>query len=225
LPDQQIASPLYTFVDVRAPRIAPEPARATTFEVSATAAVPPALLEAARAEAAAAGFASGWAQGRREATASMELEVQDSARRIQELDEQRRATVQSAFSALERAATTLVANSMETAEEIEDAVLNLAVELAEALLEHEIRLSGTSARDALARALHYVPANAAVTVRLSVADHATLVECAPGDEVQLVTLIADPDLAPGDAIAQCGVTRVDARLGEGLRRVKEILSR
>ena len=40
-----------------------------------------------------------------------------------------------------------------------------------------------------------------------------------------VTIAMDTSLAPGDAIATCGATRVDARLSAGLARVREVLAR
>jgi flagellar assembly protein FliH len=156
----------------------------------------------------------------------MERDVRESARLVAELTVQRRTAVQNAVAALNRAADVMVSNSRESAEEIEEIVLNRAVELAEALLQRELSLSDTVAQDALARALRYVPHEIPVTVRLAPADHATLVEdpSVLGADAQRLTLVADPSLSPGDCIAVCGVTRVDARLGEGLARVKAILS-
>jgi flagellar assembly protein FliH len=226
LPEYQLASLPYTYAEVRGPRADRAVSVPTTFEVSATASVPAALLDAARAEATAAGFASGWAQGVREATASMDRDVQESARQAQALTAERRAAVHSALTALDRSADALVSNATETVEQIEDTVLSLAIELAEALLQRELRLSETVARDALARALHFAPAEAPITVRLSPRDHATLNEnrdpAVAG--ARQITLVADPSLPNGDAIAICGVTRVDARLSEGLTRVKAVLA-
>lgn len=39
-----------------------------------------------------------------------------------------------------------------------------------------------------------------------------------------VTIAMDPSLAPGDALAICGATRIDARLSAALDRVKEVLA-
>jgi len=39
-----------------------------------------------------------------------------------------------------------------------------------------------------------------------------------------VTIAMDPALAPGDALATCGATRIDARLSAGVERVKRILA-
>ena len=131
-----------------------------------------------------------------------------------------------ALAAIDSAAAALAAASTETAEELEDTVLDLAVELAQALLQREIRLSGTTARDALTRALRQVDSDAPVTVRLSVSDHAVLMADAEpyASGQRLITIEPDPSLSPGDAVALCGVTRVDARLMAGLERVKAVLA-
>ena len=52
-----------------------------------------------------------------------------------------------------------------------------------------------------------------------VADAAEAVQAA----TRSVTLIADPSLQPGDAIARCGATEIDARIVAGIARVREVL--
>jgi flagellar assembly protein FliH len=38
-----------------------------------------------------------------------------------------------------------------------------------------------------------------------------------------ITLVDDPSLKPGDAVAVCDATTIDARLGPALERVREVL--
>ena len=67
--------------------------------------------------------------------------------------------------------------------------------------------------------------NRPVTVRLSPTDLAVLGTSGTRDiDGRAVTLVADPALHRGDAIAECDATTVDARIAEGLDRVRQALS-
>jgi flagellar assembly protein FliH len=214
----------YLYQDVRGPA-GPPPTRAS-FEVSATASVPAVLLDAARSEAMAAGFGAGWAQGMREATAQMAEDVRRSREQQQERDADRRAALSGAVRAVDRAAAALEARAVPAAEEIEQTLLSLGIALAEALLQRELELSGTVARDALTRVLRLAPAGEPVLVRLSPADHAALLaeDEQPAVATRQLTLEADPTLSPGDAVAICGVTEIDGRLDTAIARLKAVLA-
>jgi flagellar assembly protein FliH len=227
LPDDALSGTTpYAYADFRSSTVIAAPVEYRTFEVSATAAVPDALLSAARSEATAAGFASGWAHGVREAQAAMAADVHQSQLLAQRLDAERSERARTAFAALDRAAAGLALSSAEVNDELEDTVLRLGIDLAEALMQRELRLSGSVSRDALARVLRFTADDAPVTVRMSIADYETLsAEQAPARPgARVITLEADETLSPGDAVAVCGVTRVDGRLSEGLARARAVLA-
>jgi flagellar assembly protein FliH len=78
------------------------------------------------------------------------------------------------------------------------------------------------------RALSLVPDGTSVTVRLHPDDHRALV--GPGGstyavEGRPITVRADADLAPGDAVAEYGMTTVDATIAAAVARVREVLER
>ncbi len=226
MPENARVGTPYAFADLRAASTPSAPPEHATFELSTTASVPGALLSAARAEAAAAGYASGWAQGMREAQASTAADVRESQALAQRLNAERVERMRTAFIALDQAAAGLALSSSAADDELEDTILSLGIDLAEALLQRELRLSGSVAREALARVLRFTPDDASVTVQLSVADYETLT--AEGAPVtpgrRMITFEADESLAPGDAIAVCGVTRVDGRLAEGVARARAVLA-
>jgi flagellar assembly protein FliH len=91
------------------------------------------------------------------------------------------------------------------------------------VLGHQARAADEPGREAIARALALAPEGRPVTVRLNSDDWMTI----GMDEVVIdgrkVTLVDDPSLSRGDAVAQCDATTIDARLGPALQRVREVL--
>ena len=117
---------------------------------------------------------------------------------------------------------------MPTAEQFEDLILSAALAIAEALVGHVLHDDESRSRGVLAHALSLVPEREDVQIRLHPADHAALVADAAGAAraaTRSVTLIADPSLQPGDAVARCGATEIDARIAAGIARVREVLGR
>jgi flagellar assembly protein FliH len=173
-----------------------------------------------------AGYAEGWAQGQRAARVAAQAAHDQAAAARQADDAEREALVRRAAGALSRAATDLSARSVPAVEAIEDLVLRTALELAEALVGHE--LTAGTARDthALRRALAAAPGPGAVTVRLHPDDYRTLtgiVGVVGEFEGRPVTLAVDAALRPGDAVAETGATSVDATLAGALERMRQVL--
>ncbi|WP_169514623.1 FliH/SctL family protein [Actinokineospora enzanensis] len=178
-----------------------------------------------RAGAHAEGYATGWAQGMREArtaTAAARLRAQAELDRLVAL---RAAQADAALTAVDTAARQVQATSVRRTEELAGEVLAAAVHLAEAMLGAQLTAAVTeSARHGLTRAIADLPATAAVVVRVNPLDHAELVaegDPAPG---RTVTLVADPAIARGDAIAQTAVTTVDATLANAVARIRAELA-
>jgi flagellar assembly protein FliH len=206
-----------------------EGATAARFDADLTAGASPIATrrgDEAWTAARTAGYAEGWAQGQRAArVAAQAAEDQlTAARRAEEAE--RGATARQALHALVRAADDLAARTVPAVEAIEDLLLRTAMDLAEAVLGHE--LSAGAARDvtALRRAIAAAPGDGALTVRVHPDDYRTLTEVladAGNFDGRAVTLVADATLRPGDAMAETGMTTVDATLAGALVRVRQVL--
>ena len=178
-------------------------------------------------QAHAAGYAAGWAEGRRAATIAALEETEQARQREQIAAGQRSAIMEQAVAALAAAATRLDRRATPDLEELEQTVVAVAFALAEAIVDRELAVATDPGTDAIARALSAAPANGPVTVRLHPDDVATLGEAAGmTGEVTVggrrVVVVGDPSLRPGDATAECDTTTVDARLSSAIDRVREV---
>jgi flagellar assembly protein FliH len=196
------------------------------FEVAGSAAVPDDLLAEARAAAHAAGYTAGWASGIRAAQAEAAVEALRCRVEADQLLAEQRAEVQRCIAGLDAAAASLEQQSLPTVQQLETLLLESAFAVAEALVGHALRDDAVRAPAALARVLALAPAGEPLTVRVSPADHAVLTASGEPDPVSSrpITLVADPALAAGDAVATTGATEIDARLRAGLARVREALA-
>ena len=185
--------------------------------------LPPELVERWRAEAEATGYAAGWAQGVREAREAAAHDAAEAAREAAERAEQHRQRVERALHAIGRAAEALEARAVPAAHDIEEQIVATAFAIAQAVLTRELRTATEPGREALARALALAPSTSPVTVRLNPADRLTIGQTELVMDGRTVTLVDDPGLQPGDAVALCDATTVDARLSPALDRVREVL--
>ncbi|WP_129339912.1 FliH/SctL family protein, partial [Cellulomonas endophytica] len=135
----------------------------------------------------------------------------------------RDAQLAAALATLARAARAAQGAAVPVLDEVEDALLGGAVELARAVLGRELQDAEHSARAALARVLEHPRRPRALTVRLHPRDLAALAAAggvpADGD----VVLVADPRLAPGDAVGEHPDGLLDACLAGTLARAAEAL--
>jgi flagellar assembly protein FliH len=187
-----------------------------------------------RAEAHAAGYAAGWSQGRQEAEAAARAQQERERASAGAVTAELTARAESAIAALGAAAAALEQRSAQSANDIETAIATAALALAEAIVGRELAAAEEPGADALARALRLAPAGRPVTVRLNPADHELLAAgCVAGAgssagnrldiDGRTVTLVADASLRPGDALAECDASRIDARIGTAIERVREVL--
>ncbi len=197
------------------------------FEVAGEAGIPDSMLEPARRAAQASGYAAGWATGVRAGRSTVE---QDAAREqvVREAVEQgHRDQVTAAIAAVHRAADQLDARAVPTAEIIEDLIIRVAYDLAESLVGAMLRDDRLRGQAAVRRVLALAPADEPVTVALHPHDHAVLVEdgadAAIASGRRVVTLVADPSVAPGDAVATAGAMTVEGRLDAALARARQAL--
>lgn len=203
------------------------------FTMDTSSAIPARLLTQARADAASIGYAQGWAHGLTDAHRSKAADLAAARAEQRQHVAERTARLGSALSALAQGAAQLETMAVPTCEQIEDTILAVAVELAEALLGRELALPDAAGPAALARIMALAPAGEPVTVRLNPTDAATL-DADGGAELRAtisgtagraLRLHADTDLQSGDAIARCGATTIDARLSAGLQRLRDYVSR
>jgi len=202
-------------------------APAARFDVDLRKRQPPpdgSIVEA-RAAAEAAGYAAGWAQGRREAHDAAEAAAERDAVNAEEVLAAQEVLVQRAVSAVAKAATALEHRVVPVVHELENSLADAALAIAEAVIGHELRTATEPGREALTRALALAPVARPVTVRLNPADLLTITTKELVVDGRTVTLVGDTTLKPGDAVALCDATTVDARLGPAIERVREVLGR
>ena len=189
--------------------------------------VPPQILAEATAAAHAAGFAAGWAQGQRDSevhTQALHAQLEAEAQEVLAAQQQ---ALRRAAAGLAAAAAALEREVVASATELEDQLLTSAFEIAQAVLGRELELASEPGRDALLRALALAPANRPVVVRVSPADHAALTAAGglpPEAMGRELTLVPDPQMRSGDALASCDATSIDARIATALDRVKAVLA-
>ncbi|WP_165865797.1 FliH/SctL family protein [Vallicoccus soli] len=177
------------------------------------------VREAARAE----GYAAGWAEGVAAASGAVRAEADAAQRRLDAAEARRAQDVARAVRALDDAAGALERRAVVPAEQLRDAALTAALELAAALLARELTVAESPGLDALRRALDLVPRGRPVVARLHPEDHAALAGLAAPVPGRDVTLVADPGVERGGCLADCDATHVDAQLGTALARVREVL--
>jgi flagellar assembly protein FliH len=195
-------------------------------ELRRTSGVPEEVLVAARAAAHAEGYATGWAQGRQEASAAVQAEAVHAQNDRRAAEDDRAQQVAQALTALDAAAAGLAGRCAPVLAEAGDAVGRIAFAVTEALLARELAVASDPGLDAVRRALVVAPITQPVLIRLNPADHAVVAgsDLATGtDHGRAVTLVADSSVAPGDAVAVSGESTVDAGLQAALARVREVL--
>ncbi len=181
-----------------------------------------------RAEAQAAGYAAGWAQGQREAETVARAQRERIAAETARVADEAAAAVAQALAAVAESAAGLERQLAPAAAELEDLIVRTAFALAESIVGRELAVAGAPGHDAVRRALALAPIGRPVTVRLHPTDHRVLASGEPGAvEVVIdrrsITLVADSTLEPGDAVAHTDASTIDARIGAALARTREVL--
>lgn len=181
------------------------------------------LAERTRAAARAQGYSVGWAEGCRAAGAKAQRQAEDLARSEEQQARRREDEQRCAVDALESAIASSRTAFAGTAAALEERIVDIALQVAEAVIGRELSSTDDPGREALERALTVAPVGSAVTVRMHPADRAAL-----GPDVldgRAVTVVDDSSLQRGDAIAETDHTVVDACIASALDRVREVLSR
>lgn len=113
--------------------------------------------------------------------------------------------------------------SSELSDRMATEAVDLALQIAEAVLGRELAVASDPGADAIARCLEIAPSTGDLVARLHPDDATRLGEVLGLADRQL-TVVADPSLQPGDAVVTINDSTIDARLAEALRRVGEVLA-
>lgn len=169
------------------------------------------------------GFSAGYAAGLTAAAAEAEAERQRVAQLEREAAQGRAAAAAAAVELLNTSAEAFRRRECLAAEQIEDVVTDLALQIARAVLDRELELSASPGREAVARALRLTDPTATCVVRLHPQDMATVGELSDLSAGRSLTLVADPAVEPGGCVVDGAGRSVDAQIGPALARVAEVL--
>lgn len=167
------------------------------------------------------GHAAGYAAGRKQAEAELAGLRERLESEAAEASEAARARIGSALEALARAASDFRSWQAPVLQSVDASIASAAIELAEAIVGHELSTAGGSARAALDRAsVEAVPAGS--IVRLNPQDIAVIV--AEGGAQPGLELVADYSLERGDAVVDLQHGSLDARVSASLQRARAALT-
>lgn len=167
------------------------------------------------------GHAAGYAAGRKQAEAELAGLRERLESEAAEASEAARARIGSALEALARAASDFRSRQAPVLQSVDASIASAAIELAEAIVGHELSTAGGSARAALDRAsVEAVPAGS--IVRLNPQDIAVIV--AEGGAQPGLELVTDYSLERGDAVVDLQHGSLDARVSASLQRARAALT-
>jgi len=185
----------------------------------------PSLTDSPAAEstdrASARGYAAGYAAGARAAATDAEQLVLQAREQQELFAVQARTSMASALAALNAASARANTLRQPTIAESDAALAAAALELAEAILGHELADGEASAKAAIARALAVAGNDEILVVRMNAEDLEVLETTPPA--LESVRLVADPELERGDAMIETAAGTIDARLKSSLDRARAIL--
>lgn len=185
--------------------------------------LPTGVGERLRAEAQAAGFAAGWAEGRRKAEDEARVARATFAAQAQAALAAREVDTARLLGAVAAAVERFEWRAVPAVAGIEDDLVAAAFALAESIIGRDLATAAEPGRDALARALALAPPSKAAVVRMNPADAAGLRELTTIDGRDIL-VVADSSLASGDAVVDCDSTSIDARISTGLERARAALA-
>lgn len=157
-----------------------------------------------------AGFDQGLFEGRARAEADIRAEL--------------RAQFESWLAALDRGLDDLTRRDQELSAEMASVAVDLAMEIAGAILDREVATAVDPGREALSRALALAPVEGELVARLHPDDLESVGEIDELVAPDRITLLADASVGPGGCLIEAGAARIDARLATALERVRSALS-
>ncbi len=181
------------------------------------------LAERSRDAARAQGFAAGWADGLRASAARSTQDQDEVARLTDERGARLEAAQRSSLDALSSAIRDCARTSADLQAALAASAVELALELAEAVIGREVQITADPGADALRRAVAVAPIDVPLVVRLNPVDLMALDPAAVGERT--ITLVSDASLARGEATVEAETGVVDAGIASAVARVREVLGR
>lgn len=179
------------------------------------------LVEQARAAAQAQGFSTGWAEGRRAAEAEAIENARRQAAAAADAEARREAEHRAALDAVHALAEQLAAQVGQVCASVESRVVEIALDLTEELLGHELSVAADPARDAVRRALALLPDEPVTRVLVSPLDGIS-------DELRdlagTASVVTDASLGRGEVMVHATDVVVDGRVSGAMARVREVLA-
>lgn len=182
---------------------------------SAEAAPPPAESPAvaeAREQAARVGYEDGFEAGSKAAAAQAREQVDAYAAQLAQ-----------ALAAVDAAASGLTQRQNIAVADVEQQIVTMALEIAEAVVGRSIAVAHDPGMDAIVRALRLAPERAEATARLHPDDVATLGDLAMIAGERGISVVADTGIEPGGCILEVGACRIDAQVSPAMERVRQVL--
>jgi flagellar assembly protein FliH len=170
------------------------------------------------------GHAAGYAAGLRRAAADVAAREERRAAEHAAAVRTEQARTDRALAVLDAAARALATRTTPVLAEVDAQLVAAALVLAEAVVGSELSDAPRAARAALTRALSGPDASDVVEVRLHPRDLALVADVTDGAGAPTVTLVADPSLVPGDAVAVYPDGELDARVGTALERARSVVA-
>lgn len=182
--------------------------------------------------ATASGYAAGYAEGLRAAAEAARLEQRARDERDAADRAARHRALASVLGSLERATEELQRQHIETADAAADRLVELAVDLAEAVVGRRLTEGRDLAAAAVDRALAAADRAEVVAVRVHPDDLRTLTEARAEGEADAslaalaaeVRLVADESLERGDAVVELARGWIDARISTAFARARSIIA-
>ncbi|QNE36263.1 FliH/SctL family protein [Leifsonia shinshuensis] len=166
------------------------------------------------------GFAAGYSEGLRRAEAEFAEAERVRLQHWQAAEAESAAATRRALAALAAAAEGVRALAVPVVATADDALVEAALALAEAILQREVAEGHVEAADTLRRVIAATPAGELVSVRMHPDDAAAVAQ----EVGALPEIVADPSIAPGDAVAVLRDGWLDARIDAGLERARTVLT-
>lgn len=167
-----------------------------------------------------AGHAEGFAFGYEEGIAAAAVELESIRANAAAEREQQRLALLDATRAIDGAVAQIGPEGSDLYAALQRQLATAAVTLAEAILGRELRDVESRGVDAIERVLALAPERVPVTVRLHPSDADLIATTSDGFDDRAITLVPDPSLAPGDAVAELVDTEIDGRIAAAIERVR-----
>lgn len=174
---------------------------------------PAEVARVAREEAARTGYLEGFTAGQQDAVLAAHAHAAAAAE-----------STAAALQALDSATAALHERQSIAIADVEQQIVDMALAIAEAVVQRELATSAAPGRDALLRALALAPQRVDAVVRIHPEDLASVGDLTTLTAEREITLIADAAVERGGCVLDAGHCRIDAQISPAMTRVREALT-